>query len=365
MQFWILASALLAVVTAALALGSQWLARRSRPMEATGGLAVFKHQLSELEADIAAGRLSAVEGEGLRNELSRRILSEARLQAPKAIAASPRLLGLAVLIPVAAVAIYMQVGKPGMPDVPRAERLANAEKNGDTEALVAQVEDHLLRSPNDAQGWKILIPVYMDMGRFGDAAEAQMRIMALAGETAELKAGVAEALTLRDNGLMPELAVTSAMDAYRLDANNPKARFYHALALSQTGKKDEAIADFQAMLAAAPAEAPWRKAVQDQIDRLKALGSAPQISADQAASVKNMAAGDQQAMIRSMVEGLDVRLAGNGNDLEGWLRLIRARTVLGETDKASASLAKARQQFASQADALTAINDLAKELGLK
>ena len=362
MQFWIPAAALLAVVTAALVLGSQWLARRSAGFDSDAGFSVFKHQLVELDSDIASGRIAREEGDGLRNELNRRILAAARTQSsppPKHVASA---MALVLLVPLAAVVIYTQVGKPSMPDVPRAERLANAQKSGDTEALVAQVEDHLTQKPDDVQGWKLLVPTYMDMGRFGDAAAAQMQIMALTGETADLKAGVAEALTLRDNGLMPELAISAAMDAYRLDATNPKTQFYHALALSQQGKKDDALAVFNAMLADAPANAPWRGPVQDQIRRLTASSAAPQISNEQAASIKNMAPADQQAMIRTMVDGLDAKLATNSDDLQGWLRLMRARTVLGESDKATLALAKARGLFVSKPDALTAINDLAREL---
>jgi cytochrome c-type biogenesis protein CcmH len=324
-----------------------------------------EQQLTELDADVAAGRIAASDVEGLRVELGRRILMAGR-QHNGAQAAQPRKgsLALAALVPLAVALIYTQVGSPGMPDVPRAQRLADATKNGDIEGQVAQIEDHLSSKPDDVEGWKLLAPIYMDMGRFADAAGAQLQLMALTGETAELKAGVAEALTLRDKGLMPELAISSAMDAFRLDAANPKAQFYHALAMAQQGEQIKALNAFNAMLAAAPANAPWRRAVEDQIKRLTASGAAPQISKEQAADVTKMAPADQQAMIRGMVDGLDAKLAAKGDDLEGWLRLIRARTVLGESDKAGAALTKARGLFVSNKDALTAINDLAKELKL-
>ncbi len=47
-----------------------------------------------------------------------------------------------------------------------------------------------------------------------------------------------------------------------------------------------------------------------------------------------MSAGDQQAMIRSMVDGLAQKLEADPRNLDGWLRLIRARVVLKETDVA-------------------------------
>ena len=61
-----------------------------------------------------------------------------------------------------------------------------------------------------------------------------------------------------------------------------------------------------------------------------------------------MSAGDQQAMIRSMVDGLEQKLAANPDNLDGWLRLIRARAVLGDTDKAKAAYKKALVQYSRQ-----------------
>jgi cytochrome c-type biogenesis protein CcmH len=363
MQFWFPALALLAVVMAILVFGSRALSRGANAADV--GLVVFKQQLAELDTDVASGRIAGADVEGLRSELGRRILMAGRqsggVQKPHV---SQGHLRLAALVPLAAILIYVQVGSPDMPDVPRAERLANAATNGDIEGQVAQIEDHLVQKPGDVQGWRLLASIYIDMGRFADAASAQLQLMALTGETAELKAGVAEALTLRDRGLMPELAISAAMDAFRLDATNPKAQFYRALALSQQGDKTAALKAFNAMLAAASGNAPLRGAVEDQIKRLTAAGSAPQISGEQEANINAMQPADQQAMIRSMVDGLAAKLASNSEDLQGWLRLIRARTVLGEVDKAKLALDKARGVFAAKKDALVAINALAKELKL-
>jgi cytochrome c-type biogenesis protein CcmH len=74
---------------------------------------------------------------------------------------------------------------------------------------------------------------------------------------------------------------------------------------------------------------------------------------------------DRMAMIRSMVEGLDEKLKANPDDVAGWLRLIRARSVLQETDKAVAALATARNTFAANPDNLKLIDTLAQELNLK
>ena len=52
---------------------------------------------------------------------------------------------------------------------------------------------------------------------------------------------------------------------------------------------------------------------------------------------------DRGAMIRGMVARLADRLKQNGDDLDGWQRLLRAYMVLGERDKAHAAAADARR----------------------
>jgi cytochrome c-type biogenesis protein CcmH len=74
---------------------------------------------------------------------------------------------------------------------------------------------------------------------------------------------------------------------------------------------------------------------------------------------------DRNATIRSMVEGLATRLAQNGGDIDGWLRLVRAYKVLNEGEKARAALGNARRRFADDRQASARLDALARELGLE
>ena len=69
-------------------------------------------------------------------------------------------------------------------------------------------------------------------------------------------------------------------------------------------------------------------------------------------------------MIRGMVARLVDRLKENGNDVEGWQRLLRAYMVLGERDKAHAAAADAKRALARDPDKLRRIEDMIKNLGL-
>jgi cytochrome c-type biogenesis protein CcmH len=70
-------------------------------------------------------------------------------------------------------------------------------------------------------------------------------------------------------------------------------------------------------------------------------------------------------MIRSMVARLADRLKENGNDVEGWQRLLRAYMVLGERDKANAAAADAKRALVNDPDKLRRLGDMIKSLGLE
>jgi len=88
-------------------------------------------------------------------------------------------------------------------------------------------------------------------------------------------------------------------------------------------------------------------------------------SASDIAAANKLEPNQQNEMIKGMVARLADRLKENGNDIEGWQRLLRAYVVLGERDKAQAAAADARKAFASDADKLRQLNDTIKSLGLE
>jgi cytochrome c-type biogenesis protein CcmH len=51
-------------------------------------------------------------------------------------------------------------------------------------------------------------------------------------------------------------------------------------------------------------------------------------------------------MVRGMVERLAERLAHDGSDFDGWVRLVRAYVVLGDHERAHGAAADARRALA-------------------
>jgi cytochrome c-type biogenesis protein CcmH len=228
--------------------------------------------------------------------------------------------------------------------------------------LVAQVETHLEKNPTDGRGWEVLAPVLTKIGRFDDAVRAWRNAITYNGESASRRADLGEAMVAAGGGVVTAEAKAEFDRAIALDPNEVKARYFVGLAAEQDGRKDDAANVWRAMLASAPADAPWRPLVQGALARVGAV--APKLSDEAIASAKSMSEGDRNAMIRGMVDGLATRLKDNGNDVDGWLRLVRAYMVLGERDKAQAARGDARQAVGSDATRLQQLNDGLKSLGL-
>ena len=93
--------------------------------------------------------------------------------------------------------------------------------------------------------------------------------------------------------------------------------------------------------------------------------NAPGPSPEDVATAAQMKSDDRNQMIRSMVTRLADRLKADGNDIEGWERLLRAYTVLGERDKAHDAAADARKALANDPNKLRRLDEVIKGLGVE
>jgi cytochrome c-type biogenesis protein CcmH len=358
--FALMTAALLAALVYPLMRGTS-----ATPSPSGFGRAVFRDQLAELDRDVARGVIGVEEAASARNEIARRLI--AAVDEPARPPSSPSrwpFLVVVILVPAIALPLYWQLGSPHLEDVALAARLARAVENSDLDALIPQVEAHLAAHPDDLEGWKVLAPVYAGFNRYADAARAYRSILRLSGNpTADLLAGFAEMLVLADGGTVSGEAARAFDAALKLDPAHLAARYYKGLALKQEGRKREALAVWKALLAEAPGDAGWKQSLEEEIASLSDA-TAPALTEQQMAAAQDMDAEDRDTMIRSMVDGLEARLKGNGDDLDGWRRLIRARTVLGETDAARQAYFTAKQRFQSRADAIASLDSLARELGI-
>jgi cytochrome c-type biogenesis protein CcmH len=248
-------------------------------------------------------------------------------------------------------------------DFPLAQRGAGSGMTQSLDNLVVQVEQHLEKNPTDGRGWNVLAPVLERLGRFDDAVRAYRNSLTYNGESAERRSDLGEAISAAASGVVTAEAKGEFERAHALNADDPKANYFLGLAAEQDGRKDDAARIWRALLAKAPADAPWRPLVQSSLARVGG-GTMPALSDETIAASKDMNEGDRNAMVRSMVERLATRLKQNGDDVEGWLRLVRAYLVMGDRDKAMGASTDARQAVANDAERLRQLNEGLKTLGL-
>jgi cytochrome c-type biogenesis protein CcmH len=268
-----------------------------------------------------------------------------------------------VALPAGAIALYLAVGSPSLPGQPLADR-APMERQTIAQ-MVAQVEAHLAKNPEDARGWEVVAPIYLRMGRFDEAVKARRRALELNGPSAERHAGLAESLTAAANGIVTAEALAQFKAALALDAGHEKARFFIGLAAEQDGRVNEAIAIWRALIESAPPDAPWTEFVRAELMRLAGGPSGERgPSEGQVVAAEKMPPEQRIAMIKGMVAQLAERLGKDGSDIEGWLRLVRSYMVLGERERALAAAGNARRALAAEPDKLKRIDELVRGLGL-
>jgi cytochrome c-type biogenesis protein CcmH len=358
-----------ALMTVAAIFAVLWPLSRGSEAQTEGSEAVvYKDQLAEIDRDVAAGLMGAAEAEAARVEIGRRLLAAANSQDDTPVTRNIRLRRLAAVIalvglPIAAVAVYLPLGSPQLGDFPLAARSRAPDTTQPLANLVAQVEAHLEKNPTDGRGWNVLAPVLARLGRFDDAVRAYRNSISYNGDSAERRADLGETLAAAAGGVITAEAKAEFERAVALNADDVKARYFLGLAAEQDGRANEAASIWRAMLAKAPADAPWRPLVQAALVRIGGA-SAPALPDDAVAAAKNMNEADRGEMIRGMVERLAGRLKQNGDDVEGWLRLVRAYMVMGDRDRAKDALTEARQAVANDAERLRQLNEGLKNLGL-
>ena len=375
--FAILTAAVLAFVLAPLARSVRTQAEPNAPDG--NSLAVYRDQLRELDAEQVRGLIGASEAEAARLEISRRILAAASPPGMGAAAAvAPRALlesrhatfalAAAIAVPLLAIGLYGVYGAPGA--IPTPQQIAAVREQAAIADLVAKVEDRLRIAPDDGKGWEVIAPVYLRQGRFRDAADAYGKAARLLGESPGRLAGLAESSMLADGGVVTEEARIAFEKLLKLEPSRVEPRFWLAMAKEQAGDFETALADYSALLAAAPAEASYRAPLEQRIRELNNLIAARDSSPAAGPSAADIAAASKldpaqrTQMIAQMVDGLAQRLKSDGGDLPGWLRLVRAYTVLDRREDARAALAEARRNFNGNSEALAQLSALATTLGL-
>jgi cytochrome c-type biogenesis protein CcmH len=266
--FW-LAGAALATVALIVVLRPLLRSKNTRQLSRRdANLFIYKDQLRELDADLAAGKLAPTDHERSRAELQARLLEDVPAGEPAAAASGGRMAALAVgvAVPLLAVAIYLATGNPRALDL----RAAGPDA-AQVEAMVARLAAKLRENPDDAEGWKLLGRSYSVMGRFGEAVDAFAKAAQRSPRDAQLLADFADALAMARGQRLEGEPARLVERALEIDPNNLKA-----LALAGTvafERKDyaQAAAFWQRMLPHVPPDSDDARTIAQNVDEAKKL----------------------------------------------------------------------------------------------
>jgi cytochrome c-type biogenesis protein CcmH len=153
-----------------------------------------------------------------------------------------------------------------------------AERVSRESALLEQLAEHLERTPDDVQGWRLLAASYMQVGRYAEGRAAYDQVWALTREPDDaLKLEYAEAQILADRSTASGDAGRLIEEVLEKNPGNPKALWYGGLVALELGREDAVRTRWTRLLTLNPPEDVAR-IVQTQLALLGEAGGALEVA---------------------------------------------------------------------------------------
>lgn len=309
-----------------------------RATRAQANVLIYRDQLQELDADLKQGSISPEQHASGRRELEKRALEDTLAAFGETAPAQPGPgrwvpIALAVVIPVAAVGLYLKTGTPQAVSshavmAPQADSASSdmatvAATGGNVgsphstsfdsiRAMAEQLAARLKDSPDDGPGWAMLARSYNVLGRFAEAADAYARAGKLLPADAQLLADHADALAMSRGQKLEGEPLALLQRALKLDPANLKA-----LALMGTEAFDRkdykgAITYWEKVVRVAPGDSEFAQSLQASLDEARALaaGKTPPAALP--------------AIMPAASEAAAPAAAGSGQQISGQVRLAPA-----------------------------------------
>lgn len=270
-----------------------------------------------------------------------------------------------------------------------------SEQAPSVDEVIAGLEKKLQDDPKDAESWRMLGWSFFETQKFAESATAMKRATTLDPKNPEYWSMLGEALVMASDGQqVPADAADAFKKAIALDKTDPRARYFLAVQKDISGDHQGAINDWFALLEDTPADAPYAEDIRRVIGQVAekeninvaarlakvapaaptggistdgpqvATAAIPGPSREQMQDAAALPAGQQEAMIANMVEGLDKRLQSDPNDANGWIMLMRSRQQLGQTAKAKKAMADGLAAFKNDGAEAKRIREAGMALGV-
>ena len=248
---WLVASALIALVIALLV--PALLRRPTQPSQTRSSvnIGIARERERELRRELQEDLLSEADYDQARAELEINLLSDLDqdqdpasplIRTPAPVTATL----LAILMPLAALGLYLFLGNPGALDPSpglTAQQLTSAQPSApDVDAMLSKLRERLLDRPDDVRGWTLLANALMSTGRYPEAVTAYERLGQLEPRNPEFLVRLADALAMSNNGSLAGKATQLITEALALDPEQIQGLWLAGIAAEERGESIQALA---------------------------------------------------------------------------------------------------------------------------
>jgi cytochrome c-type biogenesis protein CcmH len=279
MLFWTTAALLLAAalmfVLPPLLKGDEPPARASRR---AANARLYREELAQLEGERAAGSLDPAQYEIAKRDIERRLLEDAGADDAVASRAGRRArhaaaAAVALALPIVAVLLYSMFGNPrALESSSEPARATHAVTPEQIAALTARLAERLQRSPEDADGWRMLARSLAVLGRYAEAAQAYERLAAIVPEDAGVLADYADVLAMARGRRLAGEPYAIVKRALALDPGHIKALALAGSAEFELKNFPAAIAHWERLLALVPEDSDFARSIRGSIAQARGAG---------------------------------------------------------------------------------------------
>jgi len=279
-----------------------------------------RSELKKYKSDLDAGTLSQQAYNSARQKLATQVIEEIESPGKIKINSSPLrgrwagwMVGLS--IPVLAVSMYLQLGKPEFIDSTTAGSMAQTPGNhgggevGSIEDMIAALKEKLKNQPDDAEGWYMLARSYMSQKEYPDAVEAMKKVIALKSDNANILMQYADALAMTNNGRVSGEAEKIIHQALAIEPKHPEALWLAGIAAEEQGQHEKAIGHWEKALAEMQDDPESKQLLEEAIadTRSKMSGGSSSVS-DNTDAATEEAAPQQEAKAEAASITVEVSL---------------------------------------------------------
>ena len=249
-------------------------------------VAIYRDQLSELDADLENGIVSQQQFEQDRDEIERRLLEDtsvvsAAAQSTKHTKGKRGMVyAVALALPLVATVFYLKVGdlkaiskSAAVVANPVSGTASSDPSSQQIEANVAALAKRLETNPSDGRGWSMLARSYTSMEKFAEASNAYAKATALAPNDADLLAEYAFANAMANGRRLQGKSLELVNQALKVDPDNLKALELAGSAAFQAKNYKQAIEYWQRLLKKMPPDSEVAEAVNKRLEEAKSLAN--------------------------------------------------------------------------------------------